>query len=107
MLMIILAPLDNAITLTLQGNYRIEKDCSSFSPVFWACLLVKKQSPLRGLVSAVVKELDLVDDVGEDVADRGPEQGEDDDDNDGDEYEDQSVLNHTLAFFFESEFHDV
>ena len=48
---------------------------------------------MRGPVSAVVKELDLVDDVGEDVANRGPEQGEDDNDNDGDEYEDQSVLN--------------
>ena len=65
--------------------------------------MLKKRGPLRGLVSAVVKGLDLVDDVGEDVADRRPEQGEDDDNNDSDEYEDQRVLNQALAFFFRSE----
>ena len=51
----------------------------------------------------VPEGLEGLHDVAEDVADRGPEQGEDDDDNDSDEHEDQGVLNQALAFFFGSE----
>ena len=40
-----------------------------------------------------------VDDVREDVADRGTEQRKDDDDDDGDEDEDERVLDQTLTFF--------
>jgi hypothetical protein len=51
----------------------------------------------------VLLKLNPGNDIAEDVADRGPEESEDDDDDNGDEYEDQRVLNQTLAFFFRSE----
>ena len=46
------------------------------------------------------KGLDALDDVAEDLTDGRAEEGQDDDDDDGDEYQDQSVLNQTLGFFF-------
>lgn len=48
---------------------------------------------------AIRDELQRVDDVREDVADRGPEQGENDDHDNGDEDEDERVLNQALTFF--------
>jgi hypothetical protein len=47
--------------------------------------------------------LDFGDNVAEDVTDGWPEQGKNDDYDYGDQYEDQSILYETLAFFFGSE----
>ena len=47
--------------------------------------------------------LEAVVDLGEDVADDRAKQGEDGDHDDGDQDEDQSVLNQTLAFGLRSE----
>src|SRR5579871_4114870 len=44
-------------------------------------------------------QLQRVDDVREDVTDGRPEQGEDDDNDDGDEHQDKSVFDQTLALF--------
>jgi hypothetical protein len=43
--------------------------------------------------------LERIDDVREDVADRGSKQGKDHDDDDGDEDEDERILNQALTLF--------
>ncbi len=53
--------------------------------------------------SGIIKELDFVDDAGEDVADGGTKYGQDHDDDDGYQYENKSVLYQTLALFFRGE----
>ena len=42
--------------------------------------------------------LEVFDDVAENIADNGAKEQQDGDDHDGHEYEDQRVLNQTLAF---------
>ena len=54
---------------------------------------VKQNRALRGALFLSGKELDPANNVAEDVADRGPQEGENDNDDNGDEYEDQRVLN--------------
>jgi hypothetical protein len=47
-------------------------------------------------------ELDSLDNIREDLANRRSEQGEDDDNDNSDQNEDQRVFNQTLTFFFGS-----
>jgi hypothetical protein len=47
-------------------------------------------------------ELDSLDNIREDFANRRSEQGEDDDNDYGDQNEDQRIFNQTLTFFFGS-----
>jgi hypothetical protein len=67
------------------------------------CWIKRLNAVGRGSAPTIASGLDAVHDIREDVADGGAKQGQNYDNDYGDQNEDKSVLNKTLAFFFRSE----
>jgi hypothetical protein len=62
---------------------------------------IKKKSPVLGTGLPSIRQVDLqvLDDVGEDVADGRAKQDQDDDHDNGNQNQDESVLNEALTLF--------